>query len=167
MNNLLVTLVVALIFSLNSAIADETKNATEGTRTVIGLSLPLTGYPVFAAGIRGAQEAAKPLGVELVVVGANWDPGTQARDIDNLVMRHVDGIVVWPMPWGSLVPNIEAAVSAGIPVAIANTGANTDKGLVFVTDDADVLLWSGEQPQQIVLHAVRVLIFVHVNVSEE
>ena len=34
-----------------------------------------------------------------------------------------------------MVPHIEAAVKAGIPVAIVGDPANTDKGLVYVTID--------------------------------
>ena len=39
-------------------------------------------------------------------------------------------------------------------------------GLVFVADDAEIGIFAGQQPQQVVLHAVGVLIFVHVNVAE-
>src|SRR6266849_1840769 len=44
--------------------------------------------------------------------------------------------------------------------------APTINGLVFVADDADVLLWTGEEAQEIVLHAVGVLIFIDVDVLE-
>ncbi len=44
--------------------------------------------------------------------------------------------------------------------------APTIDGLVFIADDADVLLWAGEETKQIVLDAVGVLIFVDVDVSE-
>src|SRR6266849_1118608 len=44
--------------------------------------------------------------------------------------------------------------------------APTINGLIFVADDADVLLWTGEEAQEIVLYAVGVLVFVHVDVFE-
>ena len=39
-------------------------------------------------------------------------------------------------------------------------------GLVFVADDANILPRSREQPHEFVLHAVGVLIFVHVDVMK-
>jgi len=106
-----------------------------GARPVIGLSLPTIGYPVFDAGLHEAQQVAQSLDVELIVDTAQWNPIKQPLDIDNFVSRRVDGIVVWPMPFGSVTQSVEAAVKAGIPVANANTWANTDKVLVFVNDD--------------------------------
>lgn len=122
---------------LDWAKADTAESCAAGDKTVIGLSLPLMRYWIFEAGLRGAQRAADAHGVELVVVYGAWNAQKQAKDIDDLVARHVDGIIVWSLPvhMGSLVPNVEAAVSAGIPVAIANTTLDTDKALVQVTED--------------------------------
>src|SRR5216684_11913 len=48
-----------------------------------------------------------------------------------------------------------------------NVGAApTINGLIFVADDADILLCTGEEAQEIVLYAVGVLVFVHVDVFE-
>ncbi len=137
MNSRLLVLVAALSFSPDRAEADAADPTAVGGKTVIGLSLPMMYSSIFDAGLRGAQRAADALGVELVVVNGGWNAQKQAKDIDDLVSRHVDGIVVWSLPvhMGSLVPNVEAAVSAGIPVAIANTPLDTDKALVLVTED--------------------------------
>jgi ribose transport system substrate-binding protein len=133
----LLVLVASLSLSLDRAKADAAEPSAAGGKIVIGLSLPMMYSSIFDAGLRGAQRAADALGVELVVVNGGWNAQKQAKDIDDLVSRQVDGIVVWSLPvhMGSLVPNVEAAVSAGIPVAIANTPLDTDKALVQVTED--------------------------------
>lgn len=142
MKRMFITVVAGLSLSLSQARADEK------TRTVIGLSVPNAGHPVFQAGLRGAQEAADTLGVELVALDGQWNASKQAKDIDDLVGRHVDGIVVWRAPMASPDQNIEAAVTAGIPVAIANYAVNTDKGLVFVGEDE---VESGQQAAKYVI----------------
>src|SRR5713101_5994943 len=44
--------------------------------------------------------------------------------------------------------------------------APTVNGLILVAYDADILIWPDQQTHYFVLHAVRILVFVHVNVSE-
>lgn len=73
---------------------------------------------------RGAEAAAADVGVELVWQGSNNDPAVQASDIDAAVAAGADGIAAsLPSP-DQLIPGLQAAVAAGIPVYTLNSGVN-------------------------------------------
>ncbi len=73
---------------------------------------------------RGAEAAADAVGVELVWQGSNNDPGVQASDIEAAIAAGADGIAAsLPSP-DQLIPVLQDAVAAGIPVYTINSGVN-------------------------------------------
>ena len=66
---------------------------------------------------QGARQAADAAGVTLVVTDAGWAGLTQASQVEDLVTQGVDAIIV-ATPWDPdpVLPAIEAAAAAGIPV---------------------------------------------------
>jgi ribose transport system substrate-binding protein len=66
---------------------------------------------------QGARQAADAAGVTLVVTDAGWAGLTQASQVEDLVTQGVDVIIV-VTPWDPdpVLPAIEAAGAAGIPV---------------------------------------------------
>ncbi len=73
---------------------------------------------------RGAEAAATAVGVELVWQGSNNDPGVQASDIEAAIAAGADGIAAsLPSP-DQLIPVLQDAVAAGIPVYTLNSGVN-------------------------------------------
>jgi ribose transport system substrate-binding protein len=65
----------------------------------------------------GARQAADAAGVTLVVTDAGWGGLTQASQVEDFVEQGVDAIIV-ATPWDPdpVLPAIEAAAAAGIPV---------------------------------------------------
>jgi simple sugar transport system substrate-binding protein len=73
---------------------------------------------------RGAEAAADAVGVELVWQGSNNAPEVQASDIEAAIAAGSDGIAAsLPSP-DQLIPPLQAAVAAGIPVYTINSGVN-------------------------------------------
>jgi ribose transport system substrate-binding protein len=133
----LFVLFVGLVLPLASGFGSETKMAAADRQIVIGVSVPNVYFPLFARMKDGAEQAAATLGVKVLVADGQWDLSKQTGGVESFVAAGVQGIVVWPVPFGSLVPAIEAAVKAGIPVATVNTRTDTDKVLFHVgSDDA-------------------------------
>jgi ribose transport system substrate-binding protein len=66
---------------------------------------------------QGAREAADAAGVTLVATDAGWTGLSQATQVEDFVTQGVDAIIV-AAPWdpGPVLPAIESAVAAGIPV---------------------------------------------------
>lgn len=78
---------------------------------------------------------ADELGVELRTHDSQNQSSVQMAAVENFISQKVDGILISPMTTDSLVPAIEAAVKAGIPVATVDRKANTDKVLIHVGAD--------------------------------
>jgi len=73
---------------------------------------------------RGAEAAASDVRVELVWQGSNNDPGVQQSDIEAAIAAGSDGIASsLPSP-DQLIPVLQDAVAAGIPVYTLNSGVN-------------------------------------------
>lgn len=64
----------------------------------------------------GAEEVAEELGVQLDVFNANNDPVEQANAIETFVADGVDALIVLAIDTEGIVPAIEAADAAGVPV---------------------------------------------------
>ena len=64
----------------------------------------------------GAEEAAAALGDELVIFNANNDPAAQNSAIETYIQQGVDGIIVVAIDVNGIMPAVQQAVDAGIPV---------------------------------------------------
>lgn len=101
----------------------------------IGLSLSTLNNPFFVTLRDGAQAAADELGVELVVVDAQDDPATEAANIQDLIAQGVDAILINPTDADAIVPSIEAANAAGIPVFTVDRSAAAGEVVSHIASD--------------------------------
>ena len=65
---------------------------------------------------RGAEEKAKKLGVELQIYNANNDPAMQNNAVETYIQEGVDGLAVVAIDVNGIMPAVEQADAAGIPV---------------------------------------------------
>ncbi len=63
------------------------------TRTV-GIVVPNLGNELFAGLVRQWERIASQSGYEMLVVASGEDPGTEARRIESLIARRIDGLLV-------------------------------------------------------------------------
>jgi ribose transport system substrate-binding protein len=90
----------------------------------MGLSLSTLNNPFFVTLKEGAEEAAEKAGVELIVVDAQNDPAKEATNIEDLIQQGVDAILVNPTDADAVVPSIQKANEAEIPVFTIDRGAS-------------------------------------------
>ncbi|WP_181703155.1 substrate-binding domain-containing protein [Chthonobacter albigriseus] len=64
----------------------------------------------------GAQKAADAAGVNLVIFNANNDPTAQNNAIETYIQQKVSGLVVVAIDTNGIMPAVNAAAAAGIPV---------------------------------------------------
>ncbi len=64
----------------------------------------------------GAQKAADAAGVKLVIFNANNDPAAQNNAIETYIQEKVSGLVVVAIDTNGIMPAVNAAAAAGIPV---------------------------------------------------
>ena len=95
---------------------------------------------------RGAEAAAKALGVDLVFQGApDFNPVTQTPVLDAVIARHPDAILIAPTDKTQMVQPLKKAADAGIPVITVDTfigtgdyqsgGGTADFPLSYVASD--------------------------------
>jgi ribose transport system substrate-binding protein len=100
------------------------------------------GNPVFDHGYRGARQkaaelsASGPYDVELIAVGPTAaDAVEQARVLDDLIARRVDGIAVSCNDPTACIDPIDRAVAAGIPVMTWDSDAPESRRFTFLSID--------------------------------
>lgn len=114
-------MILALSILLSSACQRGEKSEFEGP--TIAIVLKTLNHPFFIDMQMGAEEAAKRLGVNLIVQAAEreLDVEKQMQIIENLIQRKVDAICVAPSGSRELVPAIVKANKVGIPIITMDT----------------------------------------------
>lgn len=72
---------------------------------------------------------------EYIVTDANFDPAKQVADIEDMLAKGVDAIVINPTSPVAVVPVLEKAYDAGVAVIIVAADAQTDKATVRILAD--------------------------------
>jgi len=92
----------------------------------IGLVLGNMDNPYFVQMAESAKEQARLLGVDLIVLNANYDNATQLSQVENLIQRKVDAIVINPTDSIALIPAAEESYQAGIPFVCIDRTVSSD-----------------------------------------
>jgi len=98
----------------------------------------LSGSEFFNWAYAGMRDAARLLGphVQVELQGpAEWDASLEARALEQLTARKIDGVVVTAGEANALVPAIDRAVAAGIPVITFDSDSPGSTRLAFVGTD--------------------------------
>ena len=103
----------------------------------IGIVLKSFENPFWMMAKTAAEDKAKELGVNVIVLGitVESDYSAQVAHIEDLITRGVNLIVVVPAEASALVPAVEEAVKAGIPVINLDSPIETDKVISFIGSD--------------------------------
>lgn len=130
-----------LIVSLLASCAAPAPPAAKTKLTIAWISKTL-GNPVFDSGQRGAIQRAKelseagPIEVEVLTVGpVAADAVEQARVVDDLIARGVDGIAISCNDPTACIDPINKAVAAGIPVMTWDSDSPDSQRFTFLSID--------------------------------
>jgi ribose transport system substrate-binding protein len=85
----------------------------------------------------GAVKAAREFGAEVEwnAPTVEVDSSRQIEIVDSMVNRHLAGIALAPVDKRALITVVERAAREGIPVAIFDSGIDTDKRITYVATD--------------------------------
>ncbi len=97
----------------------------------IGFSQYTQKAPFYVAQVEAAKAEAKRLGVELIVVDAQDNISKQISDVEDLIAKKVDVIVLNPKDPKALIPVTKAVNKAKIPLIIADS--TIDPSVNYVT----------------------------------
>ncbi len=109
-------------------------SCSRNTRKVIAVIPKATSHLFWVSCQAGALAAGKDLNVEILWNGPSLETeyDRQVQIMDSMIARHVDGIALSVSEKTALVPPLERAAAAGIPVTVFDSGINSEKYLTFV-----------------------------------
>lgn len=119
--------------------SEETTAKTDaGTKKkyVIGLAMNTQTNPFFVDVKDGVQKAADELGVELYITDAQDDPAVQMKDVENLITKKPDCIIIDTCDSDAIVSSIEDCNKAGIPVLTMDREASGGEVVSHIGYDA-------------------------------
>lgn len=117
------------------AVPQSAKKYTLGAAMVAG------GEPFQDSVTWAMQEEAKKYGADVVVVdaGGYGNAAKQTSQIEDLVQRKVDAIILWAVSYEGSAPAVDAAAAAGIPVITVVTPSMSKKVSAWVgVDDKEI-----------------------------
>ena len=106
--------------------------AAQAADVTVGFSVPSLSTAFWTSAAYGVEKEAEKAGVKLVKVDAGNDNNVsqQIGQIQDLIQRHVNVLIIGAANDDALKPIAERAVAAGIPVIGFSTPPNTDKLVV-------------------------------------
>ncbi|MDD3759969.1 MAG: substrate-binding domain-containing protein [Acidithiobacillus sp.] len=109
-------------------------SATAAPQYTFGLLLSAM-TPYFATIKSGAESEAKKLGVQLLVENGNNDSATQSNQVDTLIARRVNLLLINPTDAKALIPAVEKANAAHIPVVFIDRKADGGHAIAYFASD--------------------------------
>jgi ribose transport system substrate-binding protein len=139
-------MVFALIAGACSSSDDTTTTTTASTTTVaqggdstegatIGFAISSFDNDFFVSLKDGVESAAAAVGATVTITDAGGDAATQASQVEDFITKGVDLIMVNPVDSDAIVPSVEAANAAGIPVIAVDRGAAGGDVVATVASD--------------------------------
>jgi len=133
---LLAILAVALLAgcSLEQG-SKESEGKKKDEKIKIGLSISTLNNPFFVTLKEGAEEEAKSQGIDITTVDAQNDSAKQVSDIEDLIQRGVDILLVNPTDSAAVAAAIESANNANIPVITVDRSADGGEVIAHIASD--------------------------------
>ncbi len=103
-----------------------------GKKLRVGLTVPTLVNPFFVGMARGVQERTGALGYDLIAPNANNDMATQINQMEDLITKKVDVIIICPINAKAVVPAVKKANAAKIPVIALDRGSDGGELASFI-----------------------------------
>ncbi|MBZ5752430.1 ABC transporter substrate-binding protein [Metabacillus rhizolycopersici] len=150
MKKLLVPVLMSVIVLMSAcSSASESSNDSTGQensddKLKIGLTVGTLANPFFVAMGKGAEEAGKELGAEVLVESAEYDLAKQTSQIENFITKKVDVILLNAVDTKGIAAAVLQAKEAGIPVIAVDTNAEGGVAATVTSDNYQAGQLAGE-----------------------
>lgn len=104
-------------------------------KLIVGYSVAIGREPTFEAMIKTVQKHVKELGGEVYVADANFNPNQQLSDVDSLIQRGVNVLLVAPIDTNGLQPALQRARDKKIPIIIQEGRKNDGEYYTNIVTD--------------------------------
>ena len=139
---LLVAAMISIVLaacSMDSGSKSDDSSASEGSKDSseksIGLSISTLNNPFFVTLSDSAEAKAKENGVSITVSDAQDDASKQASDVENLIQKGVDLIIINPVDSSSVASAVESANAANIPVITVDRSSEGGEVVAHIASD--------------------------------
>lgn len=112
---------------------------------VVGFSQMESDNPYRLAETKSLKDEAAKHGISIVVTDAQGQTSKQVSDVEDLIARKVNVIVLAPRTFDGLTPALQAAKAAGIPVILVDRSAAGVPGVDYVTELASNYVEQGRR----------------------
>lgn len=113
----------------------ETGGNTDTTKMIVGLSVSTLNNPFFVTLVDGAKAKAAELGVDLIVVDAGDDSAKQVNDIEDLMSKNIQVLIVNPVDSSAVAPVVGDAIAKGIKTVSVDRGVEGQTVDVAIASD--------------------------------
>ena len=101
----------------------------------IGLVVSTQNNPFFVTLKEGAESKAKELGHELIVLDSQNDPSKELGNVEDLLIRGIDVLLINPTDSDAVASSVRAANRSKVPVVTLDRAANKGKVIAHVASD--------------------------------
>ena len=149
--------VLMLVLALMTACSGASKTTSDGSsnngasesgkedeKLTIALSVGTLANPFFVAMGKGAEEAGKELGAEVIVESAEYDLAKQTSQIENFITQKVDVILLNAVDTKGIAAAVQQAKDAGIPVIAVDVNAEGGVDATVTSDNYQAGQLAGE-----------------------
>lgn len=133
---LVCTLLVTMILSVVGCGSQTQQTSTNAKKErVIGLSFPAADHGWLGAIIKNAEdEATAAQGIKYIITTAD-NPNKQTGDIEDLITKKVDAIVMLPIESASMTPVAKKVKEANVPLIVIDREIESDDFTALVKGD--------------------------------
>lgn len=107
-------------------------SAPAGEKPNVGLTFPSLRNEWYSFLDFAVKRKAKELNSDVLSLEANNEVSRQISVVEDLITRQVDGILIVPIETKAVVPAVEAANEAGIPVVTVDRNLDKDAGVDII-----------------------------------
>lgn len=122
---------ILLVVSLSGCITKERKSENKK----IGMVLSTLNNPFFVSMKEGAEEKAKELGCEVLVLDSQNDPAKERSNIEDLIQAGVSVLIVNPTDSDAVINSVQVANKANIPVITVDRQSNGGEVISHIASD--------------------------------
>ena len=99
---------------------------------------------------KSIQDEAAKRGYRLLYTNANDDTAKQVSDVEDLLNRRPDLLIIAPREYEGLAPALQAAKEAGVPVILVDRSAKGEAGVDYVTVISADFIWEGQEAAKVI-----------------
>jgi ABC-type sugar transport system, periplasmic component len=147
-----VTLLSGCGSSQTSSSGESAKKVKDNKDVKVGLSLSTLSNAFFIGMEKGVKDKTTELGCQLIETNANGDIAKQLADVEDLITKKVDILIVNALDADAIVPAVKKAKDANIPILFLDRGANSDDLTSFLETDNVKM---GEMAANLILDALK------------